>query len=101
MDSDVKNKIQKLEDKIDDFYDTYIIYKTNKYKIIDKQNKRISKLEDRVNDIIDDKLDELHIYLQKKIIKLEEDFKTLELNVTNIYSIIDKQNKRINKLEEK
>ena len=61
--------------------------------------------EDWINDIIDDKL-ELFIdliidYIQKKIIKLEEDFKTLELNVSNIYSIIDKQNKRINKLEDK
>ena len=38
MDSDIKNKIQKLDDRIDEFYETYIVYRTNMYRILDKQN---------------------------------------------------------------
>ena len=53
MDSNVKNKIQKLEDRIDEFYETYIIYRTNKYKIIDKQNKRTKELNEKIETLED------------------------------------------------
>tara|TARA_R100001594_G_scaffold29860_1_gene55610 strand:- start:572 stop:748 length:177 start_codon:yes stop_codon:yes gene_type:complete len=51
MNNDTKNKIQKLENRIDEFYETYIIYRTNKYKIIDKQNKRIKELTNKINQL--------------------------------------------------